>query len=249
MREFNLFEKMIFVTQCESTNHVIKELAKDDMTQITRLIYTDFQFKGRGQSGSYWESEKSKNLLLSFNIFPLKLQAQDQFYISIAVSLSLLDIIKKYILDKEVKIKWPNDIYVENKKIAGVLIENILESKWISKSVIGVGLNVNQVQFSDWIPNPTSLKINTKKTIAVQDVLGNFKQSFEKKMKKINQHDFEELKTDYLAQLYQINKLKKYRIKSNIVSGIIWGVDEYGCLKIEINNKLHSFDTKEVSYL
>jgi len=132
--------------------HSTNSLMYDEVSNTPDLnegyvIRTDYQTSGRGQIGNTWESKSGKNLL-----------AEDQFLVSKIICLSLVELLNEYDLEK-VRIKWPNDIYVGDKKIAGILIQNMLQGKQIKASIIGIGLNVNQEFFESEAPNPTSLKL------------------------------------------------------------------------------------------
>ena len=110
------------------------------------IVYTNYQSAGQGQSGNKWESEDGKNLLISIVLFPSFIKPADQFHISMTISLGICDFLKRYI--PGCSIKWPNDIYVNNDKIAGILIENFILGNKIENTIAGIGLNINQDKFS-----------------------------------------------------------------------------------------------------
>ena len=140
----------------DSTNSYLKQLSVGDGLDDFTVVVTEHQTQGRGQMGSVWESEHSKNLMFSvFKRFK-DLKVDSHFYVSMAVSLAVCDALKLFHL-KQLKIKWPNDILSEQKKICGILIENVIKQERIQSSIIGVGLNVNQVNFTN-LPNAASLK-------------------------------------------------------------------------------------------
>ena len=153
----------------ESTNSFLKQIIHSKEVKNGTIVSTKHQTTGRGQRNNVWESERNKNILMSFVFFPNNIPAENQFIISKAVSLSILDLLLKY--KKNVKIKWPNDIYIDDKKIAGILIENSLRGSEISNSIIGIGLNINQTFFSNKLPNPTSLKLETNKNYKTEEIL------------------------------------------------------------------------------
>ena len=119
------------------------------------IIWAEQQTKGRGQRGNSWESAPGKNLTFSVVIQPQKLSAENQFYISKTVSIAVVEALSELGIPAE--IKWPNDIYIGDRKVAGILIENDLQGSHIVKSVLGIGLNVNQSGFNPELPNPISL--------------------------------------------------------------------------------------------
>jgi BirA family transcriptional regulator, biotin operon repressor / biotin---[acetyl-CoA-carboxylase] ligase len=136
----NLTNKnFIFLNEVESTNNYANQLVLSKAAEHGTVVLAQYQKKGRGQQGNFWESEFGKNMLASFIIFPQFLIAAKQFYISKIVSLALVDFLKTE--TNEVSVKWPNDIYIQNKKIAGILIENSVKGVNVSSSIIGIGLN------------------------------------------------------------------------------------------------------------
>lgn len=138
-----------------STNAELKRLQMEGSLPEGSVVMADFQTAGRGQAGNSWYSAKGKNLLLSFLLYPHSVKAKDQFIISQIVSLALKNVLDGYITN--VTIKWPNDIYWNDKKIAGILIENSLSGQHIEHTIVGVGLNVNEKEFPSVLPNPVSL--------------------------------------------------------------------------------------------
>ena len=121
------------------------------------VVSTYNQTAGRGQRGNSWESEPHKNLTFSVLLKPQHIIAREQFYISEIVSVAIVNTLRKYIIDQPIAIKWPNDIYVNDDKICGILIENTLSGYSISQSIAGIGININQQTFLSNAPNPISL--------------------------------------------------------------------------------------------
>ncbi len=154
----------MYISTTYSTNTLLKELlAKGEWPEGERFLYTGFQTAGRGQAGNGWESEEGKNLLCSILLPPRK----DLFYLNVLVSVAVHKVIRSLLfersgllsLSKAVSIKWPNDIYYGDKKIAGILIENAILGNEVKYSIAGIGLNVNQTTFLSSAPNPVSLKL------------------------------------------------------------------------------------------
>jgi BirA family biotin operon repressor/biotin-[acetyl-CoA-carboxylase] ligase len=245
----SLFQEIKFVSSCESTNLVLNNILKEKDSNENIILRTDFQTKGVGQKGNYWESENGKNLLFSISIGFEKLLAVHQFYLSAIVSLSIVGILKEYLPNETISIKWPNDIYVGKKKIAGVLIENSLIGNRINRSIIGIGINVNQKGFIGDAPNPSSLGIITGNIYDLDSLLNHFITEFGKYYQKIKEEKFEQIKSEYLKILFQKDEVNNYIIEHKQTEGIIRGVDKFGFLSIEIYGQISSFDIKEVKYL
>jgi len=242
------FEK-VFLKEIDSTN---KELIRRLNTQSLNegfLVQAAFQTGGKGQGDNQWESEGGKNLLFSFLLRPKFLAIPNQFYITIITSLALADSIRSLLLDDVVKIKWPNDIYVGRKKIAGVLIENAIQGDTFDWVVIGIGVNVNQQYFKSDAPNPISLIQILDKETEINKVIGLFEIQFANRYAQLQSGDFDWLKQEYLNSLYQYKEWKNYRSNKQDFRGRIIGIDEYGFLRIESQEGIRSFDAKEVGYL
>ena len=139
-----------------STNAELKRMQKENPLPEYSMVMTEYQTAGRGQAGNSWCSGKGDNILLSFLLYPHGVKAKDQFIISQIVSLAIKRVLDNYITN--VTIKWPNDIYWNDKKIAGILIENSLIGQHIDYTIVGVGLNVNEKNFPSGLPNPVSLR-------------------------------------------------------------------------------------------
>ncbi len=145
-----------FYDHLTSTNSEAVRLLKESGLPEGAVISAGFQSAGRGQKENKWESEEGKNLLISVILFPINIEPDLQFIISMTISLGICDFLKRHIPASS--IKWPNDIYVNNDKIAGVLIENSIMGSSIEYSIAGIGLNINQEKFTGDAPNPVSLK-------------------------------------------------------------------------------------------
>ncbi len=247
------FEKE-FVYEVDSTNaELIRRLQKQDLNEGF-LMQAGFQTGGKGQGGTVWESEKDKNLLFSFLLRPTFLDISKQFYITIVTSLALVDAVRMLVFDDSVKIKWPNDIYVGDKKIVGVLIENAIQGNQFEWVVVGIGLNVNQKSFQSDAPNPASLiqfeEIDLSEVdISLEEVLSIFELQFARRYAQLQSGDFEGLKYDYLASLYRYKEWRNYRSNNQEFRGRILGIDEYGFLRMETLESEKTFDVKEVAYL
>ena len=244
----SIFQKVKIVSQCESTSLVLNNILNEKSELGNVIVRTDFQTKGVGQKGNYWESEEAKNLIFRFNVSFKELLAVNQFYISAIVSLSIVALLRKYLPNEKISIKWPNDIYIEKKKIAGILIENSLIGNMIRESVIGIGININQEIFESDAPNPVSLSTTTGELFELDILLNEFIIEFEKYYHELEAENFMQIKDEYLCNLYQKDEICNYIIDKKIQEGVILGVDKFGFLKMDINGSTRSFDIKEVIY-
>jgi BirA family biotin operon repressor/biotin-[acetyl-CoA-carboxylase] ligase len=212
------------------------------------VVLACFQEKGRGQRGNSWESEKGKNLLASIILFPGFLGAEKQFVVSKIVCLALYDFLISEIPD--VSIKWPNDLYIGNKKIAGILIENGVKGRNIYSSVLGIGLNLNQENFISGAPNPVSLKQITGENYDINDVAGKVASLVFKWYEKLKEGNFEYIDSMYLDRLFRKNVWGVFK-KGNVgFEAKIIGIGEFGQLILEERNgNISEFMFKEVEFV
>ncbi len=242
----NLFEDKtnVYVSECRSTNDLLAYLVKKKILSEGSLLVTDYQKKGRGQRKNTWVSEQAKNLLFSFVIKP-KILLSEQFKLHIITSISLVKSLKTFNL-KKLKIKWPNDIYISGKKVAGILIENQIFMKKISHSIIGIGLNVNQTSFN--ILNATSLTKELNSEIEIQEVLNLIKYNFNIEYNNLHL-DMNFLLNRYKRELFGLNESLDFLINNQKMTGKIKDVNSDGTLNILINKKIKRCDFGSISYL
>jgi BirA family biotin operon repressor/biotin-[acetyl-CoA-carboxylase] ligase len=160
---------IIKIKETGSTNHWMKDQSEKQFQVEGTTVIAECQTEGRGQRGNRWESEAGKNITCSMILYPRFLSIKQHFLLSEAVALGLKETVEQYF--RPVGIKWPNDLYYQNKKIAGILIENELTGQIIGKSVIGIGLNVNQEKFSGAAPKAVSMKQILGKEINIDILL------------------------------------------------------------------------------
>jgi BirA family biotin operon repressor/biotin-[acetyl-CoA-carboxylase] ligase len=246
-------KNIIRLKEVDSTNTYAQNLIKNSDEGNHKLngtvILSEFQSGGRGQNDNIWESQKGENLLLSLILIPSFLKAEDQFILSKFLSVSILRCLKIFGIHSA--IKWPNDIYVGNNKIGGILIENVISGSNLRSSILGLGLNINQSNFPDAIPNPTSMFLIKKEIYKVEDILRKLLEELEKNYKILESNDFEYFNDLYLENLLRFNELHHYRINNKIITAKITGITEYGQLILENgNSKMRNiYNFKEVEYI
>lgn len=245
-----------------STNSYLKELINvhiintADLKNISKCVpeffsvMTHYQTEGRGQQDCYWHSEPNKNALFSTLLYP-KMHPSQQFCLSKIVSLSIIDYLKTLLLNPHyLSIKWPNDIYYKDRKIAGILIENSIMGDEILYCVIGIGLNLNQNDFSDELPNPVSVTQLTSLTYDVEEAVKLIINNIAFRYAKIKGGDCALYDDEYLHFLYKNNVEAEYEIDNKKILARIKGVNEYGKLLLLKNNcELIECGFKEVKFL
>jgi BirA family biotin operon repressor/biotin-[acetyl-CoA-carboxylase] ligase len=240
--------KILFFESLPSTNNKAIQLLRYNDLPEGAIIFTNYQSAGRGQPGNKWESEGGKNLLISVVLYPTMINPPRQFLISMTISLGICDFLKRYIPD--CKIKWPNDIYVNNDKIAGILIENtILEDK-IENTIAGVGININQDKFLSDAPNPVSLRLLTGLNFDLGNCLNQIASDLDRRYSQLISEKFAVITQEYVYQLFRFNEWSNYRDKSGIFTGRIISVADYGRLQIERQGGGKSeYSFKEVDFV
>ena len=240
---------IIKLNAIDSTNSYLKELAQKSVLDTFTVVVAKQQTLGRGQLGTTWVSEQGKNLTFSLLIRFYDFKIQDQFYLSMAVSLGLISALRNFV-GVSLKIKWPNDILAEKDKVAGILIENILKSSTINYSIVGIGLNVNQLKFQSDIENVTSLKKLAGINFNIDELLHKILNSIKKYINFIENKEFTMLKKIYLSELYKINTPAMFEDNKDLIFlGKIITVDKNGRLVIELENETtRKFNLKEIKF-
>lgn len=239
--------EIIHFKRVDSTSNYIATLLKESKVVNGMVILADEQTEGRGQRGAKWQSTPGQNILCSFYIQHNELSINHQQNITHFVSLAILNCLKHFGL--KAKIKWPNDIVIDNKKIAGILIENQFQGRIIKSSIIGIGLNVLQEDF-DFI-NTTSILKELKNEILLRTVFNQLVYSLNEQLIQLQQQSFSVLEINYTNNLWLLNVPSEYETENGEkFIGIIKGTDSLGKLMIyrEDKSRLESFGLKEIKF-
>ncbi len=239
-----LGKKVTYLPECHSTNDILLDLAKNRKVTTGHVVMTDFQAKGRGQRGNSWISEPGSNLLFSILLRPEFLSPKKQFELQKVISLGVKDALNAFGLDP--KIKWPNDIYIDSSKVSGILIESILAGAKIETTVVGIGLNVSQLDFSG--AQATSLKKELGYELDKMDVLEAILKNIEKWYDVLEQGDYASIHRDYLTGLYWINEDRPFQSNGKSFMGIIRDVTLSGHLEVEVGAVRKQYGLKEITF-
>ena len=247
--------------ELDSTN--LKAIEELNNSSEGTVWIADYQTAGRGQKGNTWESQTSMNLTFTLLLKPFFISPFKQFLISKVASLGVINYLK--LRGIEAKIKWPNDIYVNDSKICGMLIEHTICGDKLSASILGIGFNLNQKSFNSDAPNPTSLTNITKIDYDTEAELRELLNSIMSIYRELEEGEEQKINEFYREKLYRLNELNNYikidkdapvnipveKIdKGSLIKGEIVGVDEYGCLIIKsISGELSSYAFKEIRYI
>jgi BirA family biotin operon repressor/biotin-[acetyl-CoA-carboxylase] ligase len=238
----------IHFRELPSTNSFALQLLKEKEPAEGTVIHADFQTAGKGQKGNTWQSEEGKNLLFSIILYPETVSPEDQFFISMTISLGICDFIEE---DSALaaRIKWPNDIYVNNDKIAGILIENSLIGNQIENCIAGIGLNINQEKFPDNIRNAASLRSLTGVSYDREICLKHLLQKLDERYKVLLYGDRMMLRKEYISKLYRLKEWHLYKTSEGLIRGKISDISFSGRLQIETEEgKIKDFGFREVEF-
>lgn len=239
----------LYLPSIDSTNEYALSLLSKSKPAEGTVISTSNQRAGRGQIGSSWESEPNKNVALSIILYPDSLHATRQFLLNQAISLAVFDLVENY-FPGEVKIKWPNDIYINDKKVAGILIQNAISGSYLRSSVIGIGININQEIFTSGAPNPTSFKLEKGTDFQINPIIPQLCHFVESRYLKLKSQKAVPLQSTYLECLYRFQTTSYFaRPDGSTFKGRIIGIAESGKLEVDVVGKTELFGLKEIRFL
>ena len=240
---------IIKLNATDSTNSYLKRLCGNELVADYTAVMAKKQTNGRGQMGTVWSAQSAKNLTFSVYKDVLAYNLEHPFYISMATSLALIKTLKSLSINK-LSVKWPNDILSENKKICGILIENVVKQNKFASSIIGIGLNVNQVGFEN-LPQASSLRVISGRVFDIDEVaeiiIKNLKYYFDM----LKKEEFETLKSKYESNLFRNNKPSTFKdAEGKMFAGFIKGVSNFGCLQILLEDDIiKEFEFKTITLL
>jgi len=241
--------RIIKLDAIDSTNAYLKQISSAETLEDYTVITAKQQTNGRGQMGKHWHSKAGENL--TFSVFKRLngLSFSNQFYLSIVIALALHKTLTLYNVPN-LFVKWPNDILSANKKIAGILIENVVKQNKLDYSIIGIGLNVNQTIFND-LSKATSLKICSGKVFDLDEILLKFLVVLKDSFKKLETNAFEALKADYESKLFRKNKPSTFKNTEGLLfSGFIKGISSNGNLVILLEDEvIEEYSLNEITLL
>lgn len=240
-------QKIVALQSVDSTNSYLRiELANSAPLAEGTVIMAEDQYAGRGQLNNNWHSQPGKNLTISILLNPSFLRPDYQFKLNIAISLAINDTLKDIGINS--KIKWPNDVYYNDNKIGGVLIENILSGQKWKHAIVGIGLNVNQTQFPLPVHNISSIKEILQQDYDKERLLQQLCKAIDVRYSELKKGAGKQL-DEYLDNLFWFNETHVFSIGKEKQEGKIVGLDQAGRLLIEIGGATHSFNMKEVSFV
>ena len=237
----------VHLNEVDSTNNYARSLIQDKLPIEGTVVTADVQTNGRGQRSNKWETEGNLNLTCSYILRPAFLAAKNQFVLSAAVALAVFETVSEFLPTESVEIKWPNDIIVNQEKIAGILIENNLRGMNLHTSIVGIGLNVNQTKFPSSI-KATSIKNHTEQTELVL-VLDSLNKKLEKYYLRLRDGKRTEILSEFNNHLFGVRKELKFTINKKEETAEVVSVLETGEIQLKRNDSsITSHQHHEISW-
>ena len=237
--------KLIKLDATDSTNSFLKGLTQKQNLESYTVVSAKMQTNGKGQMGSSWVSEEGKNLISSILINKTVTNITAIFNLNITVAVSLLQALHDLNVT-HLSIKWPNDIMAGNQKIAGILIENLIKENGEIKSIVGIGLNVNQTDFEN-LPKASSLKNRMNQDFDIDSILENIVHKIEENVARLQNNETDFFWKTYENHLFKKGKPTLFEANQEQFMGIIQGVTRNGMLTIQLeDDSIKEFGVKEI---
>jgi BirA family biotin operon repressor/biotin-[acetyl-CoA-carboxylase] ligase len=243
-------QNLIKLSAVDSTNNFLKNLlSKSEPLPEGTVIMADDQFAGRGMQENVWKAEPGKNLTISLLLKPSFLTLNKQFLLNMAISIAINNTLSAF-LPKGLSVKWPNDIYYNDVKLGGVLIENAITGDRIKNTVVGIGINVNQSLFpAELAQKATSLYQILQENVNLQVLLADLCSQIEALYLQLKGNRGDMIRKAYVDRLYKIHTSALYRQNGEVFEGTITGVSDLGLLNINKGGKLVQFNFKEIEFI
>ena len=234
--------------QIDSTNaYLQRQQSEGDIRNW--VVSADEQTAGKGMGNNGWESEVGKNLTFSLAVDMGFLPAERQFLLSEAVPLGTIEVLDTLLPAEKLSIKWPNDIFFENRKLAGILINSTIKANMMDVSIIGIGLNVNQMQFQDWPTHPISMRLITGKDYDLQPLMEQIAERLLIKVKQL-ESDPATIEREYLNRLFRYCIWADYQVNDKVMRLFMTGIDPFGRLQlVDEQQQLHQYEIKQIKFV
>lgn len=238
----------LHLEKTDSTNAYLQR--KQSETDIRSwVVSADEQTAGKGMGNNGWESEAGKNLTFSLALDVSFLPAERQFLLSEAVPLGIVEVLDTLLPAEKLFIKWPNDIYFDNRKMGGILINSTIKAGKMDVSIVGIGLNVNQMQFLDWPTRPISMKMVTGKNYDLQPLLEKIVEHLIIKVEQLKAAPAT-IEQEYLKRLFRYQTWSEYEVDGKVKRLFLTGIDCFGRLQlVDEKQVVRTFDIKEIKFV
>lgn len=241
--------RIIKLDAIDSTNTFLKEISSADVIEDFTVVVAKTQTNGKGQMGNVWSAASGENLTFSVFKDVSFLNFEKNFYLSLITALALRQTLQQFNVPK-LTVKWPNDILSADKKLAGILIENVIKNNKLVSSVIGIGLNVNQTVFKN-LPRASSMKLLVGTHFNLDEVLETFLKQLKIYFEKLKNEETDALMQAYNDNLFRKNKPSTFKnIEGSTFSGFIQGISNNGNLLVLLeDNIIKEFTLNEITLM
>ena len=245
---FRMKFNYLHLAETDSTNAYLQR--KQAETDIRNwVVSADEQTAGKGMGSNGWESEKGKNLTFSMALDMSFLPAERQFLLSEVVPLGIVEVLDTILPAEKLSIKWPNDIIFDRQKLAGILINSTIKAGMMDGSIIGIGLNVNQMQFQNWPTRPISLKMITGTDYDLQPLMEQIAEHILIKVQQL-QSSPAAIEQEYLKRLFRYRTWADYEVGGKVLRLLMTGIDEFGHLQlIDEQQNAHCYEIKQIKFM
>ena len=234
--------------EIDSTNNYALQWVKSKRPPEGSLVTADFQTNGRGQRGNVWVSNRAENFMGSYIFYPVFLSASEQFWLNKAFSVGVVDSIKTFLPEKRIEIKWPNDILVDGKKIAGILIENQLQGLKLFTTIFGIGINKNQLEFNT-LPQATSLALQNNTDISTDQIIDDLSSKLERRYLQVKAGNYSGIQDAYMESLFGIGKEINMYVNNQLASVRLLDVNDFGQVMVSSKEEIKVFSHGEAKIL
>lgn len=239
--------KIIRFDEIDSTNSFLHGYHEGDDVE-TVVAVAEYQTAGRGQGTNHWESERGKNLTMSVRVAPKGVKSTEQYVLSMCMALAVKDALLEY--SEGMTVKWPNDIYWNDKKISGTLIETTLVGSDVKTCIFGTGININQTEFLSDAPNPVSIKQIVGHEVDREELLKKVMRNLEKYLKIVYSGERKKIHDAYMNCLYRKEGVHKYRDNNGTFEASIERVEDSGHLVLRsTDGRERRYGFKEVAFV
>jgi len=214
------------------------------------IVVAHTQTTGKGLDKNRWESEPGRNLTFSVCLFPHFLPVEKQFELNKAMSLGIYDFVRDRVPNEKITIKWPNDIYINNEKVAGILINNTIKGNILDFTVAGFGININQAKFISDAPNPVSFIKYRDKESTLDECLDLVCKKLDTRYEQLKANQFAQLDSDYLESLFRLNENHTFKYEGIIIDARITGISNFGHLQLDTkDSRKLECDLKDIAFI
>lgn len=241
--------RLLEVEETDSTNSLLERLSRAQELAEGTVVSARYQTAGRGQAGRQWYSDAGCNVLISLLLRPVFLQPRHQFFLNQALALAIADTVRHFMPGHTVAVKWPNDVLLNGKKVAGLLLECQLEGNSFRQVISGIGLNVNQPQFPPSLPLATSFLLESDRWNDPEQVRSHLLQEIGNRYAQLSHGAYERIGKEYMKNLYGLEQMLAFRSGDRRFRGKITGLSAEGKLIIDTGAEHEVFGFKEVEFL